>query len=559
MEQKIEPLKLMVVDDEIDNLELLYRTFRREFQVFKAVSGQEALEILEQEGEMAIIISDQRMPLMNGTEFLSKTLESYPDTIRILLTGYIDIDYLVDAINAAKVFKYITKPCYPEDLYQVVLQGVDAYKLVKDRTTQLRRALKREELFNQIVSTIRESLDYQNTLKSIVRTIANSFETDLTAIVVLEPNIPLNKCFCYAQSTSDNLDNLRERDLETISQASVSRQTQQNEQPYLQLAIPLISHQEILAVLYLKRERAPQFWSDLDLEILEAVAFQAGLAISQAKLYQDLQQQTQKIRAELELARHIQDNLLPLPESWQELEGIDIQASYYPVNEVGGDFFEVYPHPKGDIWLAIGDVAGKGVPAALFMASAISLLRKELAGDTPLEPNVIIANLNASMLDNLSAANSFITLVVARYNCQSGKLVYANAGHVYPLVWSHQLLSEQKQKGLDQITIQPNYLEVRGIPIGILPNWQASTGEVTLKPGDIFLLASDGITEASTVTDGNLTIAKNKLMLLDREGLWQLLVQQNRPFKLERLFESFRQVTASLPEDDRTILSLEVL
>ena len=74
-----EKLKLLVVDDEPDNLDLLYRTFRRNFRVFKAKSGAEALEVLAQQGEMAIIISDQRMPKMTGTEFLSHTVEKFPN------------------------------------------------------------------------------------------------------------------------------------------------------------------------------------------------------------------------------------------------------------------------------------------------------------------------------------------------------------------------------------------------------------------------------------------------------------------------------------------------
>lgn len=103
-------LRLMVVDDEPDNLDLLYRTFRRDFQVYKASNALTALEILDKEGEMAVIISDQRMPDMNGTELLSRTVERFPDTIRILLTGFTDVEDLVEAINSGQVFKYITKP-----------------------------------------------------------------------------------------------------------------------------------------------------------------------------------------------------------------------------------------------------------------------------------------------------------------------------------------------------------------------------------------------------------------------------------------------------------------
>lgn len=81
-------LKMLIVDDEPDNLDLLYRTFRLDFQVLRSESAIEALKLLEKHGEVAIIISDQRMPEMLGTEFLSKTAEHYPDTIRIVLTAY---------------------------------------------------------------------------------------------------------------------------------------------------------------------------------------------------------------------------------------------------------------------------------------------------------------------------------------------------------------------------------------------------------------------------------------------------------------------------------------
>ena len=157
-------LPLMVVDDEPDNLDLLYRTFRRDYKVYKATSGFEALALLEQLGEMAIIISDQRMPRMNGAEFLSRTVERFPDTIRIVLTGYTDVEDLVEAINAGKVFKYITKPWKPAKLRDVVSQAAEIYLVVKQRTLQLTRALHRESLVNEIMSAVRESLDYQSVL-----------------------------------------------------------------------------------------------------------------------------------------------------------------------------------------------------------------------------------------------------------------------------------------------------------------------------------------------------------------------------------------------------------
>ncbi|MDD1444839.1 response regulator, partial [Dolichospermum sp. ST_sed2] len=109
-EKKLSKLKLLVVDDERDNLDLLYRTFWKDFIVYRANNATEALAILEKKGEMAVIISDQRMPDMNGSELLRLTVERFPDTIRILLTGFTDVEDLVDAINSGRVFNPHSAP-----------------------------------------------------------------------------------------------------------------------------------------------------------------------------------------------------------------------------------------------------------------------------------------------------------------------------------------------------------------------------------------------------------------------------------------------------------------
>jgi response regulator RpfG family c-di-GMP phosphodiesterase len=170
-------LKLLVVDDEPDNLDLLYRTFRQEFQVLRSDSAIAALALLEQQGEVAIIISDQRMPEMLGTEFLSKTAERFPDTIRIVLTAYTDVKDLVDAINSGKVFKYITKPWNQQQLQDVIRQAAETYRMIKYRTEELRRSLRRESLLNTVTTAIRESLDYRSMLQTVVIALGSTFET----------------------------------------------------------------------------------------------------------------------------------------------------------------------------------------------------------------------------------------------------------------------------------------------------------------------------------------------------------------------------------------------
>jgi len=137
--------KLLIVDDEVDNLDLLQRIFNRDYRILRAINGFEALKILEQEPDIGVIVSDQRMPMMSGTELLGQVAEIYPDTLRIILTAHTDVLDLVEAINTSKVFKYITKPYQVEALIQIVEQATETYKLLKSRTYQLRNELENAE------------------------------------------------------------------------------------------------------------------------------------------------------------------------------------------------------------------------------------------------------------------------------------------------------------------------------------------------------------------------------------------------------------------------------
>ncbi|USR91226.1 SpoIIE family protein phosphatase [Phormidium yuhuli AB48] len=553
---KEKKLKLLVVDDETDNLDLLYRTFRREFQVYKAESALSALQVLEERGEMAIIISDQRMPEMNGTEFLSKTVDRYPDTIRILLTGYTDVEDLVEAINSGQVFKYITKPWNPEELKTVVQQASETYKVVKQRTNELNRILRRESLLNAIMTAVRESLDYESMLATIVETVGRNFDASGTKLYPVEgEKLRSSGAVSYRSDESEELaaSPYNEDLVQSVVQGREREWVQDDESSTSHLAVPLIYQQNLLAILALYQTGSDSPWSDEDVRLLELVAEQAALALSQARLYQRTQEQAEKMLAELDVARQIQSNLLrqSLPESETE----KVQACCYPARGVGGDFFEVYPHPQGDLWLALGDVSGKGVPAALFMASAMSVMRRELAQDNPPPPDEMMQNLNRSLSDDLISNNCFITMVLARYTPATRQLVYANAGHIYPLIWPHRSMVQEVQDG-KPVTAEPNFLKTRGIPLGILPVWKAKAGDLTLKSGDVFLLTSDGITEAS-VTQVDET-GQETTVMLQQEGLWDLLQQEGSPMDLSHLLDRVRGNTQE-QEDDQTILSLEVL
>jgi CheY-like chemotaxis protein len=193
--------KILVVDDEPDNLDLLYRTFRKDFNVFKADSGISALEVLAAEGEVAVIISDQRMPEMKGTEFLSKTVPQFPDTVRIILTGFTDIEDLVEAINAGQVYKYITKPWDPSELKAVVQRAAETYDLLKQRTEELRRVNAQMSLLTVLVQ-IAQQTSLEATLNPIATVFAASFAADICILQLVDSKTLLAEKGTYSSTNT---------------------------------------------------------------------------------------------------------------------------------------------------------------------------------------------------------------------------------------------------------------------------------------------------------------------------------------------------------------------
>lgn len=303
--------KLLIVDDEADNLDLLYRTFRRDYKVLKAVSGPAALEILEKEGDVAVIISDQRMPLMSGTEFLSRTATQYPEIIRIILTGYTDVEDLVEAINTGKVFKYVTKPWDELHLMAVVQQALDTHYVLKARTRDLSRIVRQESLLNAITITIRSALDYRQILQTIVDTVGQMFETDVCILRPFQNEQMADECFVYqgkvlAETPNpEKLQLLRNtvwKTLEVLAIHDSQRDERlQGDTPELRdrrlaysrhnihssLIVPLIYQQELMAVLAL-HQCEQRVWPDDDVNLIVMVSDQAALALSQSRAYEQV-------------------------------------------------------------------------------------------------------------------------------------------------------------------------------------------------------------------------------------------------------------------------------
>jgi phosphoserine phosphatase RsbU/P len=183
------------------------------------------------------------------------------------------------------------------------------------------------------------------------------------------------------------------------------------------------------------------------------------------------------LKGELEVAREIQ--LALLPRGTYTAADIDISGVTKPANTVGGDFYDVLPQSDGRIVLTLGDVAGKGSPAALLMALLLAALRTLV--EERMEPAALVARLNIQICRH-SPASRFITLVYAIYEPATGRLTYVNAGQNPPLIRRRDGRFER--------------LHGTGIALGLFEHSEYTAAETHLEPGDLLVFYSDGITEA---------------------------------------------------------------
>ena len=147
--------KILLVDDEPDNLALLYRTLRGKYELMKTTSPIEALDILSK-NHIDLVISDHKMPEMDGVEFLKRVYDNYPDTMRLLVTAYTDSVILIDAINYAKIYRYIKKPYEPSELLLTVANTLEYLQLKMDNASLINDL---KDLFTGTIKAIIEAMD----------------------------------------------------------------------------------------------------------------------------------------------------------------------------------------------------------------------------------------------------------------------------------------------------------------------------------------------------------------------------------------------------------------
>ena len=238
-----------------------------------------------------------------------------------------------------------------------------------------------------------------------------------------------------------------------------------------------------LGVIQLDSEGPKKKFSPEDLNLLLGVASQASIALSNARLHRDSLLHQARVR-DLELASEVQRDLLPrrLP----DVPGYDFYAYNQSAQEVGGDYYDFVPLPRRRLAVLLGDVAGKGVAAALVMVKFSVEARACLL--TEPEPAAAVSKLSALMCE-AALADRFVTLAVAVLDPASHTITLVNAGHPSPLLI----------RGTAGAVQEAVPIEVAGPPVGVLDGHAYTGCQVALQPGDGLVLFSDGVTDARDV------------------------------------------------------------
>jgi sigma-B regulation protein RsbU (phosphoserine phosphatase) len=249
-----------------------------------------------------------------------------------------------------------------------------------------------------------------------------------------------------------------------------------------ELVIPLLLKDRCIGVFDLESPELDAFHKT-DVEILTLLANQAAVAIENARLYQTIRRNEERLERELRFAQRVQAALLPI-DLPKRLKGVDVAARFSPARELGGDLYDFLAPEPNTLVLAVGDVSGKGVPAALYSAFAGELVRSRTFRRrfTPerSSPAGVLASMN-TILHERQLEEYYCTLCYAVFDLKRRTMAVANSGLPYPIRWSGDAIGP---------------VEVSGFPLGSFAGSSYDEVSFDLAAGDVYVFCTDGVFEA---------------------------------------------------------------
>jgi sigma-B regulation protein RsbU (phosphoserine phosphatase) len=297
------------------------------------------------------------------------------------------------------------------------------------------------------------------------------------------------------------------------------------------LSVPLVLKGRMIGLLNLFNKRVEGGFTDADARLVGIIAAQSAHVIENARLYGE-EQAFKLVQEEMKLAYKIQMDLLP--KTPPLIEGYDIAGVSIPAKTVGGDYFDFIQLDDSKLIFCLGDVSGKGMPAALLMANLQATLRGQIMIDAA--PGACLQRANALMYRSTDA-DKFATLFYGALDRASHTLTYANAGHNYPLLL---------KPGGELVS-----LETGGIVLGCLDDFCYAEKTITLESGDVLLIYSDGITESIDANEEEFGVGRLSDILLRHSS-------DDAARLIDRIVSAVHAHAGELPQaDDMTLLIIK--
>jgi sigma-B regulation protein RsbU (phosphoserine phosphatase) len=313
-----------------------------------------------------------------------------------------------------------------------------------------------------------------------------------------------------------------------------------------ELVIPLLLKDRCIGVFDLESPELDAF-TKTHVEILTLLASQAAVAIENARLYQTIRKNEVRLEKEVLFAQRVQAALLPT-EPPKRLKGVDVAARFSPARELGGDLYDFLAPETNSLVIAVGDVSGKGVPAALYSAFAGELVRsrtfRRRYAPERFTPAGVLASIN-TILSERQLEEYYCTLCYAVFDFKRRTLVMANSGLPYPLHCRSTHL-------VDESRLPPVPLVLPGIPLGLFQGISYEELTLDLVQGDLFLFCTDGVYDAADSTGNEFGTAR-------LEEVISRSCQKSAAELVDDIFAAvsdFRGETP--PTDDMTVVALKI-
>jgi phosphoserine phosphatase RsbU/P len=413
-------------------------------------------------------------------------------------------------------------------LYRRSLRQARTLQLLNEISRELSSVLVLNELLRKIGTLTKRLVDYHRFSILLADEQAQTFN----AVISLKQDerMPEENTVHFDQGIVGAAASLRQP-VVVPDVSKDSRYIRVNPETRSEMTVPLIYRDRVIGVIDLQSPQ-PNYFNDNHVRIFSTLAPQIAIAIENARLYERVARSEARLERDLQRAQEIQMHFMPgiAP----KIPGLDVALRFQPARELGGDLYDFLAYGKDRHVIAVGDVSGKGAPAALYGAMASGTLRS-LAPQKLLPPDML-KRLNLMLLER-KIEGHFITLTYAIWEPRTKSLRLANAGMPLPIL---------VRKG------QCRPIRAEGVPLGLLEHTEYQEVPVNLESGDLLAMFSDGITEAASPRQEEF--GSRRLEHVLRQN-----AHRSPQEIVDRMFEEVRQYEGGRPQrDDQTLVLLKV-